>query len=364
MPLQPLRIIDANLDRSSEGLRFLEDVARFLLNDATLSQQLRVMRHDLANKIKPLRVKLLSQRDSKHDVGANRENGIASKAKQSQQNLPGLIAANAKRVEEALRVVEELAKLPEISSMLDSAKFGQARFTLYALEKELLSRILRQDKIKWLTGLYAILDRQVLAGRNELDVASQIISGGARIIQLRDKQGSKAELLPIAQKLRNLCVESGVLFIINDHLDLALAVDADGLHIGQRDLPLPYIRKELPIDRIVGCSINTVSQAIQAQNEGADYIAVGSIFPTTTKNEATLVGIDRLKEVKQAVSLPLVAIGGINQNNIDQVLPAGADSIAVANAILRSEDITGAVQQLISKIELIRGKYQKAKSSE
>ena len=360
MPLQPLRIIDANLDRSSEGLRFLEDVARFLLNDTTLSQQLKAMRHDLANKTKPLRAKLLSQRDSEHDVGAGRENAIASEVKSSQQDLSGLITANAKRVEESLRVVEELAKLPEISSMLDSAKFGQARFTLYALEKELVSRILRQDKIKWLTGLYAILDRQVLAGRNELDVASQIISGGAKIIQLRDKQGSKAELLPIAQKLRNLCVESGVLFIINDHLDLALAVDADGLHIGQRDLPLPAIRKELPIDRIIGCSISTVSQAIKAQNEGADYIAVGSIFPTTTKKEATLVGIDRLKEVKQAVSAPLVAIGGISQSNIEQVLAAGADSIAVTNAILGHEDVRGAAQQLITKMELIRGKYQNA----
>ena len=358
MPLQPLRIIDANLNRLSEGLRFLEDIARFLLNDATLSQQLRAMRHNLAEGTKPLSIKLLSQRNSEHDVGANMD-VIASEAKQS-QDLPNLITANAKRAEESLRVIEELAKLPEISSMLDSVKFEQARFALYTLERQLISKVSRQDKIKRLSGLYVILDRQVLANRNELDIASQVICGGAKIIQLRDKQGSKEELLPMAQKLKNLCTESGVLFIINDYLDLALAVDADGLHIGQGELPLPIIRRELPIDKIVGCSITTVSQAIKAQSEGVDYISVGSIFPTTTKREAIVVGVDMLKKVKQVVSSPVVAIGGINEDNISQVMTAGANSIAVISAILGKEDIKGAVQRLIAQIDLAKGEYQSA----
>jgi thiamine-phosphate pyrophosphorylase len=339
-------------------LRLLEDIARFILNDSALSQQFKTMRHSLAEETKSLGVKLLSQRDSEHDVGASKRDVIAGKAKQPQKDLPGVITANAKRVAESLRVIEELAKLPEIRQMLDSAKFEQARFSLYTLEQQQLSRILRQDKIKHLTGLYVILDKQALAGRNELDIASQTIHGGAKVIQLRDKQSNKRELLLTAQKLKNLCAKSDVLFIINDYLDLALSVDADGLHIGQKDLPLSAIRRELPIDKIIGCSVNTVSQANKAQSEGADYIAVGSIFPSATKKEATVVGVDTLKQIRQSISSPLVAIGGIGEDNIEQVVAAGADSVAVASAVLGKEDAKIATQQLVAKVELAREECQ------
>jgi thiamine-phosphate pyrophosphorylase len=350
----PLRIIDANLNRSSEGLRVLEDIARFLLNDVELRQRLRTLRHDLAQETKSLSVMLLSQRDSEHDVGhplslAEKELAIGTT---SLRELLDLVTANAKRVEESLRVVEELAKLPDLSSMLNSARFGQARFALYTLERDLISRISRQDKMERVVGLYVILDRQFLVNRNELDVAGQIIEGGARIIQLRDKKSKKKDLLPVAQKLRELCSQANVLFIMNDYLDLAIAVDADGLHIGQEDLPLPVIRRELPIDKIVGCSVTTLPQATKAQAEGTDYIAVGSIFPTATKDGATVVGVNMLKELKRTVSIPLVAIGGINQNNISEVVSAGAYTVAVISAVLGEKDIKGAVQKLIAKVNL------------
>jgi len=360
VPHQPLRMIDANLNRSNEGLRVLEDAARFLLNDTKLSQRLRTLRHDLAQETKSLSVRLLSHRDSEHDVGRplpSKESELNMKTT-SLQSLLDLVTANAKRVEESLRVIEELAKLPEISSMLNSARFEQARFTLYTLEQDLVSKISRRDKTERISGLYVILDRQFLAGRDELDIADQIIEGGARVIQLRDKQSKKGELLLAAQKLKELSNQAGVLFIINDYLDLAMAVEADGLHIGQGDLPLPVVRKELPIDKIVGCSVTTVSQAIKAQNEGADYIAVGSIFPTTTKKEATVVGVDILKELKRMVSTPLVAIGGINQNNVGEVVTAGADAVAVISAVLGEEDIKGAVQKLVAKMDLAKEKCQ------
>jgi len=337
-------------------LRVLEDVARFILNDAELCQQLRTLRHDLARETESLSVELLSQRDAGHDVGhmSSREKELNMKTS-SLQGLLDLVTANAKRVEESLRVVEELAKLPEISSVLNSASFDQARFALYTLERDLISRILRRDKIEGMAGLYVILDRQFLVGSDEQDIARQIIEGGARVIQLRDKQSKMGELLLVAQKLRELCSKADVLFIINDYLDLAMAVDADGLHVGQEDLPLPVVRRELPIDKIVGCSVTTLSQATKAQAEGADYIAVGSIFPTTTKKEATVVGLNILKELKRTISTPLVAIGGINQNNIGEVVSAGADAIAVISAVLDEEDIRTAVQKLVVEIDLARG---------
>ena len=362
MPRQPLRMIDANLNRSSEGLRVLEDVARFLLNDAELSHRLRILRHDLAQETKSLSIGLLSQRDSEHDVGhpqhiPPRERELNIKMT-SMQGLLDLVTANAKRVEESLRVIEELAKLPEISSMLNSARFEQTRFALYTLERDLISRISRRHKIERVPGLYVILDRQFLVNRDELNIVRQIIGGGARVIQLRDKQSKKGELLILAQKLKELCSQADVLFIINDYLDLAMAVNADGLHIGQEDLPLPVVRRELPIDKIVGCSVTTLSQATKAQDEGADYIAVGSIFPTTTKKEATVVGVDILKELERIVSTPLVAIGGINQNNIGEVVAAGADAVAVISAVLGEKDVRGAVQKLVTKMDLAERECQ------
>ena len=362
MPHQPLRMIDANLNRSSEGLRVLEDVARFLLNDAELCQRLRTLRHDLAQETKALRVGLLSQRDAEYDVG--HLNHIPPREKKlnvktiALKDMQDLVTANAKRVEESLRAIEELAKLPEISSVLNSASFEQARFTLYTLERHLISRVSRRDKIERISGLYVILDRQFLMGREEVDVAKQISEGGARVIQLRDKQSKKGELLLVAQKVRELCSQTDIPFIINDYLDLAMAVDADGLHIGQEDLPLPVVRKELQVDKIIGCSVTRLSQAIKAQTEGADYIAVGSIFPTPTKREATVVGVDTLTEVKRTVSTPIVAIGGINQNNVDEVVAAGADAIAVVSAVLGEEDVKGAVQKLVAKIELRKEQCQ------
>jgi thiamine-phosphate pyrophosphorylase len=355
-------MIDANLNRSSEGLRVLEDVARFLLNDAELCQRLRTLRHEMARETKALRVGLLSQRNAEYDVGhlyhiPRREKKL-NVEKTSLQGLLDLVTANAKRVEESLRVIEELAKLPEMNSKLNSASFEQTRFTLYTLERDLISRMSRRDKVERISGLYVILDRQFLLGREEVDVARQIIEGGARVIQLRGKQSKKGELLIVAQKLREFCRQTGTQFIINDYLDLAMAVNADGLHVGQEDLPLSVIRRELPIDKIVGCSVKTLSQAKKAQAEGADYIAVGSMFPTTTKREATVVGVDMLKELKRTVSTPVVAIGGINQNNVDEVVAAGADAIAVISAVLGGEDVKGAVQKLVTKIDLRKEQCQ------
>jgi len=339
-----MRIIDANLNRIGEGLRLLEDLARLILNDATLSQQLKTMRHGILERDWPFNQQLLQARDSEGDVGINIEAPEGEK-----RELTTMVVANSRRVQESLRTIEELAKLPDVK--LDPEKFKQARFDLYTIEQNLLSKLLRQDKVKRLPGLYLIIDTQALKERSHVDVASQAIRGGAKVIQLRDKVQSKKELLPIAEQLKKLCAEHDVLFIMNDHFDLALAVDADGLHLGQDDLPIKVARKLLPIDKILGRSTRTVDQAVAAETEGADYIAVGSMYPTPTKETAQVVGPERLRQVRQAVTLPLVAIGGINKDNAAEVLAAGADSLAVIRAVVQAENPEEAARQLVEIVE-------------
>ena len=344
MPRQTLRILDANCNRIGEGLRFLEDVARFLLNDAAISHRLKEMRHNLVKSLSKFGAAMLSERDPEADVGFGNQLN-------QRQDLPSLVIANAKRAEEALRVVEELAKLPDLNTTLHSKDFEQARFNLYTLEKELLSRLMRRQKRQQLTGLYVIIDTQALGQKDMIDAAGKAISGGAKVIQLRDKQHGRGDLLVMAQQLKDLCYKSSALFIVNDYLDIALASGADGIHIGQDDLPLSVVRKELPIDQIVGISTTTLAEAQKAEAEGADYIAVGSIFSSPTKVNATVVGLEHLCQVRNAVSIPIVAIGGINKENIGEVMATGADSAAVISAVLTQKDIKSATSQLVKEIE-------------
>ena len=344
---QTLRIIDANLNRIGEGLRLLEDIARLLLDDAALTQQLKTMRHELIRGDLPFHQQLLQARNSAGDIGIN----IEAAGEEKQRGLPIIAVANSRRVQESLRTLEELAKIPGTMPELDSEKFKQARFNLYTIEQTLLSRLLRKDKIKHISGLYVIIDTQALKGRSHTQAASQVISGGAKTIQLRDKLHSKKELLPIAQRLRELCAEHNVLFIVNDYLDIALVAEADGLHLGHDDLPIEAARKLLPMDKILGCSTTTVDQAIAAESDGADYIAVGSIYPTPSKETAEVVGLDRLRQIRQAVTSPLVAIGGITSDNAAEVIAAGADAVAVISAVLQAEDAEKATRQITNRLE-------------
>jgi len=249
-----------------------------------------------------------------------------------------------------LRVLEEITKIPGQDFGLDWEKLKSARFTLYDLEQRIFLKLSRHDRTKKITGLYLILDAQALAGQNEVEVTRQAIQGGASTIQLRDKIRPKGELTPLAQELQKVCTESNVLFIVNDHLDVALASDADGLHLGQEDLPLPIARRLLPVDRILGSSAATLDEALEAQEQGADYVAVGSIYPTPSKPATRLAGLDTLRQVKGKVSVPVVAIGGINEDNVAEVINAGADAVAVISAVLGANDVKKASRRLTARI--------------
>ena len=343
---QTLRIIDANLNRIGESLRLLEDIARLLLNNTNLTKQLKAIRHELAIKGLPAKKQLLQARNSESDIGVN----IEVRQQVKERELPATIIANARRVQESLRIIEELAKIPGID--FDPEKFKRARFSLYDIERDLVSRLLRKDKAEHISGLYAVIDTQFLAGRRHDEVATQVLEGGARIIQLRDKAMPRKELLAVAQRLKSLCAAKNALFIVNDYLDIALAADANGLHLGQDDIPVKTARRLLPIDKIIGCSVTDVSQAVAAESDGADYVAVGAIYPTQSREDIDVVGLDMVKAIRKEINLPLVAIGGINKDNAEEVLTAGADSVAVISAIMQAKSPGKATNQIIDKLEM------------
>ena len=233
------RVIDANLNRAGEGLHLLEDVARLMLDDADLTQQLKTMRHEILRGDWSFNQQLVQSRDSEGDVGVDTE----VPGEEKQRDLPITVVANSRRVQESLRILEELAKIPNATPKLDPQKFKQARFALYTIEQRLLSRLLRLDKARRLTGLYAVVDSDSLGGRRHIEVAEELIRGGAKIIQFRDRSRDKSERLSITQGLKDLCSKHGALFIVNDYIGLALATDADGLHLGQKDLPVSLARR-------------------------------------------------------------------------------------------------------------------------
>jgi thiamine-phosphate pyrophosphorylase len=347
-----LRLMDANLDRLSEGLRVLEDVARFVLDDIHTTEKLKRMRHELTATDPVFQNRLLSARDSGGDVG--REGGGITGTPRN--HIIDLVAANAKRAQESLRVLEEFAKLPEMPAEVAERNFEHARFTLYEIEKLLTFRLARHEQREKVAGLYVIIDSQTLVGRDEIEITRQVIQGGASVVQLRDKHRDKRDLIAVADELKKICAGAGVPFLINDHVDVAVAIDADGVHVGQNDLPVSLAREMLALDKIIGCSARTVDLALRAEQDGADYIGVGAMYFSSTKTDAEVVGPGGLSEIKNAVSVPIVAIGGISEENISQVIEAGADSVAVIGAVLNSGDIMEATNKMAAKVAERGGK--------
>ena len=208
-------------------------------------------------------------------------------------------------------------------------------------------------------GLYVLVDPEACAGRDPVEVARLVLAGGASMLQWRDKRRDKGEQLGQARAIRELCARHQTTFIVNDHVDLALVLDADGVHLGQHDLPVAAVRPLVPPGFVVGVSTNNAEEARRAQADGASYVAVGSIFPTDTKDVTRPASLERLREVKAAVDpspgsgqrLPVVAIGGIDATNIDQVLAAGADAVAVISAVCAADDVAAVARALAARFE-------------
>ena len=202
--------------------------------------------------------------------------------------------------------------------------------------------------------LYVVLDPAVAAGRDLPTLLDAVIAGGCRMVQLRDKTSPSGRLLPLAERLRDRCRAAGVTFIVNDRVDLAVAIEADGVHLGQDDLPPRLARPLLRPGMILGLSTHSVEQARRAQADGADYIAVGSMFTTRTKPDFELVGPALLRAVRPEMHVPLVGIGGITRDNLGEVIRAGADGVAVISAVGAAADPTAASAQFLDAIRRAR----------
>ena len=194
--------------------------------------------------------------------------------------------------------------------------------------------------------LYAVTDRHWLDGRTLYEVVKESLDGGATFIQLREKTLDEETFLQEAKELQKLCKEYKVPFVINDNVDIALAMDADGVHVGQSDMEAGDVRAKLGPEKIIGVSAQTVEQAILAEKRGADYLGVGAVFPTGSKDDATEVSHDTLKAICEAVSIPVIAIGGITQENVSELSGNGICGIAVISAIYGQKDIKKATENL------------------
>ena len=203
-------------------------------------------------------------------------------------------------------------------------------------------------------GLYVITDRSMSRGRTHVEVAESALAGGASTIQLRDKAATLRRLSVDAVRLREITRSAGVSFIVNDYVDLALSVDADGVHLGQDDLPLAAARRVAGAELVIGKSTHTLEQAVEAEQEGADYIGIGPVFATATKPGVAPVGVKLVAEVCRRVNVPVVAIGGIKVHNISEVIAAGAAGAAVVSEVASADDPELVCRRLVAEMERAR----------
>jgi len=341
-----LRLLDANANRAREGLRVIEDYARFILDDAALSGKLKDLRHEVTDATRSWVALGMLQRDTPGDVGT----AIKTAAEGQRQNIADVITAAGKRLGEALRATEEYLKTVDPTA---AGRVEACRYRFYDIEQAVAQRLrpaARFDAVR----LYVLITESACR-RPWLEAAEEAILGGADCLQLREKTLESGELLRRAVQLTDLCHRHGVLCIINDRPDVALLSGADGVHVGQEDLPAIQVRKLVGIDKIVGVSTHRIEQAEQAARDGADYIGVGPIFRSPTKPRDFVSGVMYAKEVAEKIRIPAVGIAGINEGNVDEVLAAGMSRIAVTAAVTGCDDVRGAAARLKARLNAHAG---------
>lgn len=336
------RILDANINRAREGLRVLEDFSRFTLKEKEFTKEIKKIRHRLKIISKEFGdFSLLNSRCVEEDPG--KEINIFSEYKR--KDYLDIILTNFKRTQESLRVLEEYSKL--INSKL-SYQIKKMRFEIYTLEKNIVSSL---NFSKKLSGLYVIVDKRIVP-ISLTKISRIIIEAGVSIIQLRCKNTSLRNFLKEAKLLRKLTKEKNMVFIINDSVEIAQAVDAEGVHLGDEDMPISIARKILGVNKIIGASVSTPFSAEKAEKEGANYLGVGAIFETSTKeNAGEPKGVEIIRKIKRKVNIPVFAIGGINRNNLKEVLKSGADGVCISSAILLAKNPYEETKKIIKLIQ-------------
>lgn len=336
--LTAARAVDANLNRARESLRVLDDYARFVIDDRGLTERVKKLRHELAEASARLPAGLLlAARDTANDVGT----AVFTEREYARTTPAEVAAVNLKRLQEALRSAEEFGKV------LD-AGFGRAveaiRYEAYTLEREVVRGADARARLAD-ARLYVLLTGSQCV--RTLDwVIEQAALGGADVFQLREKGLPDRELIARARQVREWTRRAGVLFVVNDRPDIARLVEADGVHLGQDDLPVAAARRIVGSEMLIGVSTHNVEQVRQAIRDGADYLGVGPTFPSRTKQFEAYAGLDFVREVAAETTLPCFALGGINAGNVAEVVAAGARRIAVSAAVATADEPRAAAVEL------------------
>ena len=331
------RVLDAASNRAREGLRVVEDVARFVLDDQHLTSELKRIRHALVLALEPLDDgRFLASRDTQQDVGTD----LSDAAEYSRGQLRDIVNSNFGRIQEAVRTLEEFAKL----SVGPSSEIEQIRYRLYTLHKALGTTLEAQRRLENCRLYLLATESSCRAGLGP--AVRGAIAGGVNLVQLREKSLADRELLVVARRIRDWTRAAEVLFVMNDRPDLAVLSDADGVHVGQDELDVRSVRRLVGPGRLIGVSTHSIEQARQAVLDGADYLGVGPVFPSDTKSFDELAGLEFVRQVAEEISLPWYAIGGITAENIDEVIEAGARRVAVSATICAAEDAASASHHL------------------
>ena len=329
------RIIDVNLNRACEGFRILEDIVRFAYNDKELTLRIKGERHRLREIFSEEVNFVIIERDVKGDVGRG-----PSRFEDKRKNLFEIFTHNVKRVEESLRSLEEVSK---VFSVKKAQRTKNVRFNLYSIEKDIQELLYTKKGLKK-EGIYVVLpDRDK---KEIVRIVKAIVDTPVSAVQLRSKSLPASELIKVARSIRTITKKVGFPFIVNDRVDIAMAVDADGVHIGQDDISVKDARKLTGYSYTIGVSTHSINEAKKAQEDGADYIAFGSLFRTTSKSNEVVQGIEKLRKLRKEVNIPIVAIGGINDKNIMEVSSAGADFAAVISYVSDAKVPGTAVKRL------------------